>query len=108
MYFRVVLPQSFRCRHLIFCVRTSTYRLVVQCTTERTTTKSVLLTEWRWEEQYHVIDPNTIVGPCFVISIKAFGSKVLETLPFEEWHSQFTETEFGQYRVEFIPLMKSE
>jgi hypothetical protein len=54
------------------------YRLVVQCTTERTTTKSVLLTEWLWEEQYHVIEPNTIVGPCFVISIKADGSKVLE------------------------------
>ena len=70
------------------------YRLVVQCTTERTTTKSVLLTEWLWEEQYHVIEPNTIVGPCFVISIKADGSKVLETLPIEEWHSQFTETDF--------------
>jgi hypothetical protein len=46
-----------------------------------------LLTEWLWEEQDHVIDPNTIVGPCFVITIKADGSKVLETLPIEEWHS---------------------
>jgi hypothetical protein len=76
-------------------LRTDKYRLVVQCTTERTTTKSVLLTEWLWEEQYHVIDPNTIVGHCSVISIKADASKVLETLPNEEWHSQFTETEFG-------------
>jgi hypothetical protein len=78
------------------------YRLVVQCTTECTTqcttecttTKSVLLTKWLWEEQYHIIDPNTIVGQCFVISIKADGSKVLETLPIEQWHTQFTETEF--------------
>jgi hypothetical protein len=75
-------------------LRTDKYRLVVQCTTERTMTNSVLLTEWLWEEQYHVIDPNTTVGPCFVIYIKADGSKVLETLPIEEWHSQFTETEF--------------
>jgi hypothetical protein len=29
-----------------------------------------------------------------VISIKADGSKVLETLPIEEWHSQLTKTEF--------------
>jgi hypothetical protein len=29
-----------------------------------------------------------------MISIKADGSKVLETLPIQEWHSQFTETEF--------------
>jgi hypothetical protein len=62
-------------------LHTDKYRLVVQCTTERTTTKSVLLTEWLCEEQSHVIYPNTIVGPCFVISIIADGSKVLETLP---------------------------
>ncbi len=75
-------------------LHTDKYRLVVQCTTKRTTTKSVLLMEWLWEEQYHVIDPNTTVGSCFVISIIADGSKVLETLPIEEWHGQFTKTEF--------------
>ena len=89
-------------------LHTDKYPLVGQCTTERTTTKSVLLAEWLWEEQCHVIDPNTIVGTCFVISIKAFGSKVLETLLIEEWHSHFTETQFEYYRVEFVPLMNSE
>ena len=64
-------------------LHTDNYRLVVQCTTERITTKPVLLTEWHWEEQVHVIDPNTIMDPCFSISIKADGSKVLKTQPIE-------------------------
>ena len=75
-------------------LHTDKYHLVVQCTTKCATTKSVLLSEWLWEEQCHIIDTSTIVGSCFVISIKADGSKVLETLPIEEWHGQYTKTEF--------------
>jgi hypothetical protein len=75
------------------------YKLVVQSTTKHTGIKSVLLTEWEWSAKYEVIDPDTIVGPCFVISIVDDHSVVLEALPLEEWPQQFTKI----YETETVP-----
>ena len=69
------------------------YQLVVQSATKRTGVKSALLTEWEWDPQYYVVSPESIVSPCFVITIKEDNSKILETLPIEDWPGQFT-TEF--------------
>ena len=66
------------------------YRLVVQSITKKTSIKSVLLTEWCWSDEYLVILPLHIVGPCFVISIKPDMSKILETLPLEKWAAELT------------------
>jgi len=66
------------------------YQLVVQCGSKETGTKSVLFTEWTMSDQYWVISPSSIVGPCFVISIKDDSSKILQTLPLHKWPSQFT------------------
>jgi hypothetical protein len=66
------------------------YKLVVQSTTTKTHVNSVLFTEWNWDPQYLVIEPETIVGPCFVITIAADNSRVLEALPLSKWPGQFT------------------
>ena len=67
------------------------YHLIVQSAQNKTGIKSVLLTEWNWSPSYEVIFPSNIVGPCFVVSIKDDMSKILETLPLENWASDFTE-----------------
>ena len=67
------------------------YHLIVQSAQSKTGIKSVLLTEWNWSPSYEVIFPSNIVGPCFVVSIKDDMSKILETLPLENWASDFTE-----------------
>jgi hypothetical protein len=64
-------------------------QLVVQRTTHATGINSVLFTEWRWSREYHVILPSDVKSPCFVVSIKEDTSKILETLPIEEWHQAF-------------------
>ena len=69
------------------------YQLVVQSATKRTGVKSALLTEWLWDPQYYVVSPESIVSPCFIITIKEDNSKILEALPIEDWPAQFT-TEF--------------
>ncbi len=61
-------------------------KLVVQRTTCATGINSVLFTEWLWSNEYHVIVPSDVESPCFVVSIKEDTSKILETLPIEEWH----------------------
>lgn len=67
------------------------YQLVVQSTTEEIKEhESTLLREWKWSPQYIVVSANTVVAPCFVISISHDGSTVLETKPYEEWASKFT------------------
>ena len=43
------------------------YQLVVQCTTQETGTKSVLITEWFMSNTYYVVSPDAIDAPCFVI-----------------------------------------
>jgi hypothetical protein len=63
--------------------------LVVQRATHKTNVRSVLLTEWWWSPTYYVITLNDIVAPCFVISIKEDNSKILETLPIDEWYLNF-------------------
>ena len=68
------------------------YLLVVQCATKQTGINSVLLTEWLWSDTFNVISPSNIVAPCFVISIKDDHSKILETLPMEEWANEFTQS----------------
>ena len=68
------------------------YLLVVQCATKRTGINSVLLTEWLWSDTFHVITPSNNMGPCFVIFIKDDHSKILETLPMEEWANEFTQS----------------
>ena len=67
------------------------YQLVVQSTTEEVKQhESTLLREWKWSPTYHLVSCNTIVDPCFVISISHNSSKVLETKPYTEWASKFT------------------
>lgn len=68
------------------------YKLIVQSTTTRTGISSTLLTEWHWAATYYTIDPDCIEGPCFVVTIKNDKSKVLETLPLQQWPDQFTDT----------------
>ena len=52
--------------------------------------QSVLLTEWYFDDTYHSVSPDRIKAPCFVITIKHDGSKVLVTRPLEEWADEFT------------------
>ena len=66
------------------------FRLVVQAAVKRSHIDSVLFTEWSWSSSYRSISPNTIDSPCFVISIKDDGSKILVTKPYDEWPAQFT------------------
>lgn len=90
------VTRAYPCRLAAVVVRemddmnTEPYHLIVQSASHKTNVKSVLLTEWWWSEQYHVILPSNIAGPCFVISIKADMSKILETLPLDKWASKFT------------------
>ena len=62
------------------------FKLVVQCTTCATDINLVLSTEWLWSSKYHVIVPSDVKLPWFLVSIKEDTSKILETLPIEEWH----------------------
>jgi hypothetical protein len=64
-------------------------KLVVQRTTCATGINSLLFTEWLWSNKYHVIVPSDVQSPCFVVTIKEDTSKILETLPIEEWHKAF-------------------
>ena len=66
------------------------FRLVVQAAIKRSHEDSVLFTEWSWLPLYQSTSPNTIHAPCFVISIKDDGSKILVTRPYDEWPAQFT------------------
>jgi hypothetical protein len=50
-------------------------------------------------EDFTVIQPDDIDGPCFVIRIKEDGSKVLQTLPRRLWASEFTEPVDSQSRT---------
>ena len=70
------------------------YRLVVQCTISRTGVKSALLTEWWWLPDYVIISPASIFYPCFVITIKEDESIVMETLAYEKWPGEFTDTKY--------------
>ena len=65
------------------------YQLVVQCTTQKTGTKSVLLTEWHMSSDYYVISPESIQAPCFVIESTDDNSKVHEVLGRDLWASEF-------------------
>jgi hypothetical protein len=67
------------------------FRLVVQRGSHTTGIKSVLLTEWVMSDKFSIIEPDDIQGPCFVISIKDNGSKILQALPCHKWASEFTE-----------------
>ena len=66
------------------------YRLLVHRGKETTGVGSVLLTEWFMSDEYDVINPGDIEGPCFVIIIRDDESKILQTRPRSEWASQFT------------------
>jgi hypothetical protein len=67
------------------------YQLAVQSTTEEIKHhESTLLREWKWSPTYHLVSCNTIVDPCFVISISHNSSMVLETKPYTEWASKLT------------------
>jgi hypothetical protein len=87
-------PMSYPCRLAIVVIMdspTDPYQLVVQSATERTYRDSTLLYEWTFAQDYYVISPDSIEGPCFVITISPTGDKILETLPYEAWPSKFTE-----------------
>jgi hypothetical protein len=67
------------------------FKLIVQSTVAKVPEKSsVLLTQWTWSPKYYVIDTESIVGPCFVISIVDDDSVVLEALALDAWPGQFT------------------
>jgi hypothetical protein len=67
------------------------YQLVVQSTTEEIKEhESTLLREWKWSPTYLLVSGNSVVAPCFVISISHNSSTVLETKPYTEWASKFT------------------
>jgi hypothetical protein len=66
------------------------FALVVQAAVKRSHIDSVLFTEWSWSSTYRSISPNTIDSPCFVISIKDDGSKILVAKLYDEWPAQFT------------------
>jgi hypothetical protein len=66
------------------------YRLVVQCAEYPTGINSVLLTEWTMSQTYYIVKPSSVLRPCFVICITKDDTKILETLPLEEWPSKFT------------------
>ena len=66
------------------------YRLVVQCADYPTGINSVLLTEWMMSQTYYIVKPSSVLRPCFVICITTDDTKILETLPLEEWPSKFT------------------
>jgi len=72
----------------------SEFHLVVQSTTEQRTSSdsngSVLFTEWQWSQDYYTILPEHIVSRCFCITNKHDNTRILETLPYEEWANQFT------------------
>ena len=65
-------------------------QLIIQCAVKRTGIKSAIFTEWTWSPEYYVVSPNTIHAPCFIVSILPNHSKILETLPYEDWPTQFT------------------
>ena len=66
--------------------------LVVQSASRRTHVDSVLFREWDFSEDYYTITPDSIESPVFVISIQDEKSnKILETLSYEDWPSQFTQ-----------------
>ena len=67
------------------------YTLLVQSATSRTGIASALFTEWSWSADYYAIDPSSIAGPCFVVSITDDSSKILEALPISEWAALFTD-----------------
>ena len=67
-----------------------TYQLVVQSAIKKTNVSSVLLTEWTWSPEYHVVSGDTIVGPIFVIIIKEDFSKILVARQYDEWALHFT------------------
>ena len=83
----------YPCRLTVVVISTNPqpYQLVVQRASHTTGVNSVLLTEWIMSDNYIVIDPCDIEGPCFVISITEDGSKILQTLPRHLWASEFTE-----------------
>ena len=67
------------------------FKLVIQSTTKHLLNKSsALLSEWTWSPQYYVIDTDSIVAPCFVISIVEDHSVVLETKARHLWPAEFT------------------
>jgi hypothetical protein len=67
------------------------YRLIIQPAIAATNCDSVLFREWMWTPEYYNVSPDTIVGPCFVISIKDDGSRILETKAYDMWAGEFTE-----------------
>ena len=68
------------------------YQIVVQATVKPTGIKSSIMTEWLFCDDYYLVDTDAIVAPCFVITniSSTFENKVLETLPYHLWASQFT------------------
>jgi hypothetical protein len=66
------------------------YQLIVQCGLRKTGVRSTLLTEWIWSPKYECVSSNSIHSPVFVVSIKPDSSKILVTLPYDEWASKFT------------------
>lgn len=66
------------------------YELVVQPVHRETKRDSVLFKEWEVIPCSVIIDPEQVVAPVFVISIKQDMSRVIETLAVEKWPEEFT------------------
>ena len=87
-------PTSYPCRLAMVVIMDNPadpYRLVVQSATARTYKDSTLLKEWTFSPEFYIISPESIEGPCFVIMISPTNNKILETLPYDEWPSKFTD-----------------
>ena len=85
---------SFPCRLAIVVVtndENEPFQLVIQSASRKTNKDSVLLSEWLWSDNFYAISPDTIEGPAFVVSIKDDNSKILATLPRNEWAGKFTD-----------------
>jgi Plavaka transposase len=84
---------SFPCRLAIVVMtddESDPIQLVVQSATRKTHADSVILSEWLWSDEFYVVSPDTIEGPAFVISIKDDNSKILVTLPYDQWAGKFS------------------
>ena len=67
------------------------YQLVVQSATkENKNHSSSLLTEWDWSPKYWLVSANSVVGPCFVVSITHNSTTILVAKPYPDWADEFT------------------
>jgi hypothetical protein len=100
-------PSSLMVAYMTECILTVGWLLLLLWTHLRSPTRSTnllcnpppkkhtnmspqLLRDWEWSPDYLLVSGNTVIGPCFVISISHDSSKVVEAKPCEEWADKIT------------------